>query len=356
MFWFGFAYFVGRIILWIIFIVVNLVTMSATHVDIGVWCVLWFLVCQAWAVALAWLIDMRTAHRQSRAAEPVAPKPVAEQARPTPGQLNKRFASWVETSSESVYAVLFSSLGIWLSPHFQMVLGDVSGLAMILAILGLLFDTFFSRALWAVVLIIGFAFLAAGHLLSVGRRFAARMSLFAAILAGAAATIREGVVWLARGRSGYIAADMFICSLIVLAWAIIACLFPRWHSLRVTYALGLGIFNTNALLFGLFYAKRRTDVLGVDVLGAYLGLCLVSGLGVKDVVLAELKYRGTLRHAHEMARADASSYDEIWKTFVADESKIKALLGLVDAYKAAMAGAEKRSKRQAAASVGCLFE
>ena len=206
------------------------------------------------------------------------------------------------------------------------------------------------------MLIIGFALLATAHLLSVGRRFAARMSLFAAILAGAAATIREGVVWLARGRSGYIAADMFIFSLIVLAWAIIACLFPRWHSFRVTMACGLGIFYTNALLFGLFYAKRRTDVLGVDVLGAYLGLCLVSGLGVKDVVLAELKYRGTLRHAHEMARADASSYDEIWKTFVADESKLRALSGLVDAYKAAMAGAENRSKRQAAASVGLLFE
>ena len=65
MFWFGFAYFVGRIILWIIFIVVNLVTMSATHVDIGVWCVLWFLVCQAWAVALAWLIYMWTARRRA---------------------------------------------------------------------------------------------------------------------------------------------------------------------------------------------------------------------------------------------------------------------------------------------------
>ena len=73
-------------------------------------------------------------------------------------------------------------------------------------------------------------------------------------------------------------------------------------------------------------------------------------------MLAELKYRGTLRHAHEMARADASSYDEIWKTFVADETKLRALSGLVDAYKAAMAGAEKRSKRQVAASVGDLFE
>jgi len=77
---------------------------------------------------------------------------------------------------------------------------------------------------------------------------------------------------------------------------------------------------------------------------------------VAFIVLVELKYRGTLRHAHEMARADASSYDEIWKTFVADETKLRALSGLVDAYKAAMAGAENRSKRQAAASVGVLFE
>jgi len=82
----------------------------------------------------------------------------------------------------------------------------------------------------------------------------------------------------------------------------------------------------------------------------------VAALAASCILLVELKYRATLRRAHEMARGDASSYDEIWKTFVADETKLRALSGLVDAYKAAMAGAEKRSKRQAAASVGDLFE
>ena len=48
-------------------------------------------------------------------------------------------------------------------------------------------------------------------------------------------------------------------------------------------------------------------------------------------MLVEIKYRATLKRAHEMARGDASSYDEIWKTFVADEIKIKALSSLVDA-------------------------
>ena len=196
-------------------LIVYFVTMSVTHVDIGVWLVLWFLLTQAWGVALAWLIDMRTAHRQSRAAEPVAPKPVAEQSRPTVRQLNKRFASWVETSSESAHAVLFSSLGLWLSPHLQMALGDLSGLWLVFAIICLLFSTPYSRALWTNALIQGFAFMGTAHLLSVGRRFAARMLLFAAFLAGAAASIREGVVWLARGRSGYLVADLIIPSLIV---------------------------------------------------------------------------------------------------------------------------------------------
>ena len=82
----------------------------------------------------------------------------------------------------------------------------------------------------------------------------------------------------------------------------------------------------------------------------------MAAFQVSICLLFELKYRATLRRAHEMTRADAKSYDEVWKTFVADETKLRALSGLVDAYKAAMAGAEKRSKRQAAASVGALFE
>jgi tetratricopeptide (TPR) repeat protein len=78
--------------------------------------------------------------------------------------------------------------------------------------------------------------------------------------------------------------------------------------------------------------------------------------GVCRGVMSGGKFHATQRHAHELARADASSYDEVWKTFVADETKLRAFSGLVDAYKAAMAGAEKRSKRQAAPSVSALFE
>ena len=85
-------------------------------------------------------------------------------------------------------------------------------------------------------------------------------------------------------------------------------------------------------------------------------MCSQGAITISIIVLAELKYRATMRHAHEMSRTDAKSYDEVWKTFVADETKLKALSGLADTYKAAMAGAEKRSKRQAAASVGALFE
>ena len=58
LFWYGFMYFIGAVILFVIFLIVYFVTKSVTHVDIGVWLVLWFLLTQAWGVALAWLTDM----------------------------------------------------------------------------------------------------------------------------------------------------------------------------------------------------------------------------------------------------------------------------------------------------------
>ena len=94
------------------------------------WCVLWFLVRQAWAVALAWLIDMWTARRRAGAAAR-GPKAGGGQARLSPKAAEQRFASWVEYSSESAHAVLFSSLGMWLSPHFPTILIILSLLIMV---------------------------------------------------------------------------------------------------------------------------------------------------------------------------------------------------------------------------------
>ena len=80
-------------------------------------------------------------------------------------------------------------------------------------------------------------------------------------------------------------------------------------------------------------------------------MCVGSRISI--IVLVELKYRATLSaRARDDARGDASSYDEIWKTFVADELKSRRYWASSAWGKAAMAGAEKRSKRQAAASVG----
>ena len=172
LFLYGFVYFIGVVILFVIFLIVYFVTMAVTHVDIGVWLVLWFLLTQAWGVALAWLTDRWTAQRQARAAQPVTPKPAADQARPTPGQLNKRFASWVEYSSESAHAVLFSSLGMWLSPHFPTILIFLSLFIMVGAIFSLLF---YSPVYCAVQLSLAFAVLGSGLLLFAGRRFAARV-------------------------------------------------------------------------------------------------------------------------------------------------------------------------------------
>ena len=349
--WFlaGFAlvYFIGRVLIFGVWLIVWFVTMAVTHVDVGVWCVLWFLSCQAWGITLAWFFADWTAKWQ--AAEPVTPKPAADQARPTPGQLNKRFASWIEYSSESAHAVLFSSLGVWLSPHAPTILIWYSLLIMVGAA-GL--PLFYSLAYCAVQVIFGLAILVAGLLLFAGRRFAARVLLFTACVAFAGGNIGEAIVLLARGRSGYLVADMLATCLLCVVSGTVMCLFPRWHSWRFAVVCFLSYFYAESLIWGLFCAKRQTVILQF----AFAFRCDYAGLGIACIVLVEKKYRATLRRAHEMSRADASSYDEIWKTFVADESKIKALLGLVDAYKAAMAGAEKRSKRQAAQSVGALFE
>ena len=351
LFWYGAAYFIGLVVVGFIFIVIIYITLAVTHVDIGVWLVLWFLVTQLWAVVLALFTAEWTAQQESRVAAHVAPKPAADQARPTPRQLNKRFASWVEYSSESAHAVLFSSLGVWLSPHFPTMLIFLS-LTLMVGVLAQLLHPIFSLAYCAVQLIFAFAVLGAGLLLFAGRRFAARMLLFAAFVALAAASTGEAVVLLARGRSGYLVADTLTTFLVCVVCGTVMCLFPRWHSWRFGMASFVSCYYAKALIWGLLLAKRQTVVLQL----AFGVPCNVSALTVACVVLVELKYRATLKHAHEMTRGDASSYDEIWKTFVADESKIKALLGLVDAYKAAMAGAEKRSKRQAAASVGALFD
>ena len=347
--WYGAAYFIGLVVVGFIFIVIMYIFLAVTHVDIGVWLVLWFLVCQAWAVALAWFIAGWMAQHESRVAGPVAPKPAVDQARPTPGQLNKRFASWVEYSSESAHAVLFSSLGVWLSPHFPTMLTFLS-LFIMFGVIGQLW--FYSLAYCAVQLMSAFSVLGAGLLLFAGRRFAARMLLFVSCGVMAAASTGEAVVLLARGRSGCLVADMITTVLFCVAFGTVACLFPRWHSWRCITACYLSYYYAKALIWGLFYAKRQTDVL----YAFFFSICNMTAMAVACIVLVELKYRATLKHAHEMSRDDARSYDEVWKTFVADETKVKALSGLVDAYKAAMAGAEKRNKRQAAASVGDLFE
>ena len=115
------AYGVGEFFLLVFFFIfAYLVTTAGARMDIGIWCGIWFVLTQAWGITLAWLADMWTARQ--RTAEPVAPKPAADQARLSPKQLNRKFASWVEYESESAHAVLFSSLSMWLSPHFPTLL------------------------------------------------------------------------------------------------------------------------------------------------------------------------------------------------------------------------------------------
>ncbi len=111
------VYFLGEFIIYIFFtIAIGVETATKSRMDVGIWCGIWFVLTQAWGVTLGVLAERVTARWHLQAAEPVAPKP-AKQARPTPKQLNRKFASWVEYDSQSAHAVMYSSLGLWLSPH-----------------------------------------------------------------------------------------------------------------------------------------------------------------------------------------------------------------------------------------------
>ena len=136
-----------------------------------------FVLTQAWGVTLGVLAERVTARWHLQAADPVAPKP-ANQTRPTPKQLNRKFASWVEYDTQSAHAVLFSSLGLWLSPHMSS---------------GLIFSSMF--VLWIPAVcqkmiclalgLLGLGNLSTGLLLLRGQKFAARI-LFAFVC---------GLVW-----------------------------------------------------------------------------------------------------------------------------------------------------------------
>ena len=111
---------------------------------------------------------------------------------------------------------------------------------------------------------------------------------------------------------------MITTVLFCVAFGTSVCLFPRWHSWRSGVVCFLSYYYARVLVWGLFFAKRQTEVLQQ----VFSSQCDMAALAASCILLVEIKYRATLKHADEMSRADASSYDEIWKTFVADESKI----------------------------------
>ena len=119
LFCYGLVYAVGEFFLVIIYaIVMAVATAAKVRMDVGIWCGIWFVLLQAWGITLGVITERVTVRWNLEAAGPVAPKP-ANQARPTPKQLNRKFASWVEYDSQSAHAVMYSSLGLWLSPHLH---------------------------------------------------------------------------------------------------------------------------------------------------------------------------------------------------------------------------------------------
>ena len=361
LFCYGLVYAVGEFFLVIIYaIVMAVATAAKVRMDVGIWCGIWFVLLQAWGVTLGVITERVTVRWNLEAAAPVAPKPAADQTRPTPKQLNRKFASWVEHDSQSANAVLFNSLGMWLSPQFPTALMFFS-VMMLLMVPGL--SLVYSGAFCLAFGVMTLPVFGTALLLFHGRRFTARILFAFANWGVSLACIGEAAVLLARGRSGYLIVPLLliaVCFGVVIG--VFVCLFPRFHSWRIATTSVLIHWYGQALVTGIFFAKRfdcpdgkctyQSEVRRL----AFASMCSQGAITISIIVLAELKYRATMRHAHEMSRTDAKSYDEVWKTFVADETKLKALSGLADTYKAAMAGAEKRSKRQAVPSVGDLFE
>ena len=86
--------------------------------------VAWVLLTQVWSLATGVAINALT-RRRRRGSAAVLPKTVA--ARVGGAALDRAFWNWIEYDEESVYAVLHSSIGVWLSPHYP-----VLGIAMCL--------------------------------------------------------------------------------------------------------------------------------------------------------------------------------------------------------------------------------
>ena len=243
------VYYIGELfILFFFFIVAHLVTTAGARMDIGIWCGIWFVLTQAWGVTLGVLAERVTARWHLQAAEPVAPKP-ANQARPTPKQLNRKFASWVEYDSQSAHAVMYSSLGLWLSPHLP------SGLvfsSLIMVWIPAICQTMLCLALG----LLGLGNLGTALLLSQGRRFAARILFAFAWGGGSLACVAEAAVMLKRGDSGYFIASMFVSAIFFAVVMVSLCMFPRFHSFRIFTTSLVLHWYAGALFSGLYFAKR----------------------------------------------------------------------------------------------------
>lgn len=100
----------------------------------------WLILTQLWSLATAVLIHKITEKRGG--AEKVLPRTAAATVDwSDAAALDAAFANWVEYDSSSTHAVLHSSLGVWLSPHYP-ILGFALCALNALALVG--FARFFS--------------------------------------------------------------------------------------------------------------------------------------------------------------------------------------------------------------------
>ena len=335
--------------------------------------VAWLILTQLWSLATAVLIHKITEKRGG--AERVLPGTAAATVDwSDAAALDAAFANWVEYDSSSAHAVLHSSLGVWLSPHYP-ILGFALCALNALALAG--FARFFSAFYCAAAFLCGCGWFATGVLTLRGQRRRSRPLFLATNVAIGVACAAEALSSIGRASVYLIAFNLLWAATCGFGLGVVVAVFPHktnsWRATLVSFKLW---DSGGAVLWGLFYVARPT----FGAIYLFFGMSYLASMSTTLSVLSEAKYREVLRRADDLARNDARRYDEVWAALAAPRPPVAKVVedggtgptparalgwtprplaaqvaDLEASYAAAMAPAERRQKRQRAASVGALF-
>ncbi|KAH8072798.1 hypothetical protein JL721_3446 [Aureococcus anophagefferens] len=237
----------------------------------------WLILTQLWSLATAVLIHKITEKRGG--AEKVLPRTAAATVDwSDAAALDAAFANWVEYDSSSTHAVLHSSLGVWLSPHYP---------------------------------ILGFA-LCALNALALRRR--SRPLFLATNVVIGVACAAEALSSVGRASAYLVAFNLLWAATCGFGLGVVVAVFPHktnsWRATLVSFKLW---DSGGAVLWGLFYVARPT----VGALYLFFGMSYLASMSTTLSVLSEAKYREVLRRADDLARSDARRYDDVWAALAA---------------------------------------